>query len=416
MTIPLLVVRLLSIFIIKAKKIITVSKKGTIDHGAMVVQNGKIINIATWEKITQKYHQVPVIDCGENIICPSLVDCHTHLLEFAPPSQFPITKETHLLAGKAILLDALYAGITALGEQVCGNPICNLRVSDLKQAVQDVPMDISFAADCLSIGFQRIIHFSAVTGSTPIPRENLVNKEVIEALAVENEYAGENIFINATPANFQKSEVPNAGKLIYSKQELTTIVSIFHAYGKQIGAHAAGEQGIQLALESGFDVLHHAHGITDSQIERAARQNMKVVVTPLGGTYLEPNSLEEILKLVNAHITVSISTDAFLPPYEKNAVALSNDRKTVMGPEALMAIAHPYMKGMLANGYNENDALALITRNPAKVLGKEKQFGSLEAGKDANFLVAEGIPGIDIINPSKIKAVYFQGGKVVSRL
>lgn len=406
----------MSIFIIKAKKIITVSKKGTIDHGAMVVQNGKIINISTWEKINQKYHQVPVIECGENIICPSLVDCHTHLLEFAPPTKFPITKETHLLAGKAVLLDALYSGITALGEQVCGNPICALRVSDLKQAVQDVPMDISFAADCLSIGFQSIIHFTGVTGSAPIPREILANKEIIEALAVENEYAGENIFINATPANFLKSEVPNAGEIVYSQQELTDIVSIFHTFGKQIGAYAAGMQGIQMALDAGFDVLHHAHGITDRQIEKAAKQNTKVVATPLGGSYLEPNTLEEILKLVNAHVSVSISTDAFLPPYEKNAVALSNDRKTLMGPEALMAIANPYMKGMLDNGYSENEALALITRNPARVLGKEDQFGSLEAGKDANFLVAEGIPGIDIINPSKIKSVYFRGGKVVSRL
>jgi len=403
-------------YIIKAKKILTVSKKGTINHGAMVVQNGRIINISTWEKINQKYQQVPVIDCGENIICPSLVDCHTHLLEFAPPSQFPITKKTHLLAGKAILLDALYSGITALGEQVCGNPISDLRVSDLKQAVQDVPMDITFAANCLSIGFQRIIHFSAVTGSAPIPRENLVNKEIIKALAVENEYAGENFFINATPANFLKSEVPNAGELIYSQQELADVVAIFHAYDKQIGAYATGEQGIQMALEAGFDVIHHAHGITDNQIEKAAGLNTQVVTTPLGSTYLEPNSLEEILKLVNAQIPVSISTDAYLPPYEKNAVALSNDRKTLMGPEALMAIANPYMTAMLENGYGENDALALITRNPAKVLGKEDQFGSLEVGKDANFLVAEGIPGIDIINPSKIKSVYFQGGKVVSRL
>lgn len=406
----------LSIYIIKAKKIITVSKKGTIDHGAMVVQNGKIMNISTWEKINQKYHQVPLLDYSDYIICPSLVDCHTHLLEFGPPSQFPITQETHLLAGKAILLNTLCAGITALGEQVCGNPICDLRVSELKRAAQDIPMDISFAASILSLGFKRLIHFTAVTGSTPVPREVLVSKEVLETLASENEYAGENIFINATPGNFLESEVPNAGELIYSQQELEYIVSIFHEQGQQIGAHAAGEPGIQMALEAGFDVLHHAHGITDSQIEKAARQKTQVVATPLGGTHLKPNTFAEIMKMVNAQISVSISTDAFLPPYEKNAVALQNDRKTLMGPEALMAIANPYMKGMLEYGYSENEALALITRNPAKVLGKETQFGSLEAGKEANFLIAEGTPGIEIVNPNKIKAVYFRGEKVVSRL
>ncbi|WP_071393943.1 amidohydrolase family protein [Bacillus tuaregi] len=406
----------MSTFVIKAKKIMTVSKKGTIEHGAMVVQNGKIIHISTWENVKQKYHQVPVIDYGEHIISPSLVDCHTHLLEFAPPSKFPITKETHLLAGKSILLEALCSGITALGEQVCGNPICELRVPDIKQAVQDVPMDICFAAASISVGFQKIIHFTAITGSTPIPREYLVNKDLIKALAAANDYAGGNIFINATPGNFLKHEVPNAGKLIHSQQELTDIVSSFHGYGTKIGANAAGEQGIQMALEAGFDVLHHAHGITDRQIEKAAKQKIMVVATPLGGSHLEPNSFTEIMKMIHAKIPLSISTGAFLPPYEKNAVALTDDRKRLIGPEALMAIANPFMTGMLEHGYSENEALALITRNPAKVLGKENRFGSLEEGKEANLLISEGIPGIELINPNKIKAVYFRGEKVVARL
>ncbi len=406
----------MSIFIVTAKKLVTVSEKGTINFGAMVVHDRKIIDISTWERIKNMYGSAPVLDFSDYVICPSLVDCHTHLLEFAPPTQFPITKETHLLAGKAILLNVLCSGITAVGEHVCGNPIWNTSITNLTQAVQDVPLDISFAATSISLGFKELIHFTSVTESEPVQREKLVRKEFIEALAAKNEFGGANIFINATPANFKKEEVPNAGKIIFSQRELTEMVSVFHSLHKKIGTHVAGERGIQMALEAKFDVLHHAPGITNNQIIRAAKQNTMVVAAPLGGTHLPPNTIEEVIKMSHLKMTVAISTAAFLPPYEKKAVALPIDKKGLIGPEALMAVAHPYMQMMMEMGYDENQALALLTLNPAKVLGKENEFGSLEVGKDANFIIAEGIPGIEIVNPNKIKAVYFRGKNVISRV
>ena len=53
-----------------------------------------------------------------------------------------------------------------------------------------------------------------------------------------------------------------------------------------------------MALDAGFDVLHHAHGITNELLEKASKQRVKVVATPMGGTHLMPNSPEDILKLV----------------------------------------------------------------------------------------------------------------------
>lgn len=404
----------MSIFIVRAKKIVTVSDQGTIVGGAMVIQDGKIIALSNWKDIQNKYNDITIFDFHDSVICPSLVDCHTHLLEFAPPSQYPITNETHLLAGKAILLNALCSGITALGEQICGNPMRGTNMIELRQAIQEIPIDISFATTSISIGFQELAHFTSVTGSLPVDREVLVKKEIIEAIAEESGYGGENIFINATPANFTSNEVPNAGLIIYSQVELNEIVSIFHSKQKKIGTHVAGELAIDMALEARFDILHHAHGITDKQIKKAAVHDVMIVATPLGGTHIQPNSIEEVMKIVDANITVAISTDAYLPPHEKTVI-FPKEMSKFVGPEALMAISHPYMQQMLSNGYDENKALAFLTINPAKILGKEKQFGSLTIGKDANFIVADGVPGLEIYDTKQIKAVYFQGKKVVSR-
>ncbi|MCC3359214.1 amidohydrolase family protein [Bacillus sp. REN16] len=400
-------------YIIRGKKLVTVSNAGTIENGALLIQDGIIKEVGPWENLIKQFPEIEVIDCSNQVITPSLVDCHTHLLEFAPTSLYPVTPETHFLAGKAILFTALSSGITALGEQICGHPLCNFSIKDYRDSVADFPMDISFATTSISIGFEELAHFTSITGSTPVSQRDLSSPSLIKKMAENSDYPGENLFINATPANFTEDVVPRAGEIIYRPQELKEIVSIYHSAGKKIGCHVAGKEGIEMAIEAGFDVLHHAHGITDKQIDKVAEKGIQIVATPMGGTHLSPNSPEEIVRLVEKNIPVSISTDAYLPPYPGVAWLAFQDR-SLKGPDSLILIASPSMK-LLKNSYNENEVLALLTSNPARILGKEKQFGRLEPGLEANLLVAEGIPGIEITDVEQIKKVFYKGLKVIDR-
>ncbi|MFP7296738.1 amidohydrolase family protein [Neobacillus niacini] len=401
-------------YLIRSKKLVTVSHLGTLIHGAMVIENGKIAEIGRFESLKEKFPDLDVIDCSEYVITPSLVDCHTHLLEFAPTSLYPVTPETHFAAGKAILFQALAAGITALGEQICGHPLCDFSKEDYQKAVLDLPLDVSFATTSISIGFENLAHFTAITQSRGVTQYDLSDPVLVQMIAHESDYPGENIFINATPANFTVKEVPRAGEIIYNLKELKKIVKIYHQAGKQIGAHVAGEEGINLALEAGIDVLHHAHGITDEQIDIAAKQGVAIVATPMGGTHLQPNSPEEILKFVQKNIPVSISTDSYLPPYLKTSWLPFQDQ-ALKGPDVLMLIAEPAMQLLKKHHYDENEILALLTDNPAKLLGKGNTFGRLEPGLDANFLAAEGIPGLEITEIDQIKNVFYKGVKVIDR-
>jgi imidazolonepropionase-like amidohydrolase len=402
-------------YLIRGKKIVTVSQLGTLEDGAMIIVNGKIAEIGSRMFLKEKFPDIDVMDCSNYVITPSLVDCHTHLLEFAPTSLYPVTPETHFLAGKAILLQALSAGITALGEQICGHPLCDFSKEDYQKAVRDLPLDVSFATTSISIGFENLAHFTSITQSRGVTQYDLSDPILVQMIAHESDYPGENIFINATPANFTEKEVPRAGEIIYTLEELKKIVKIYHRLGKRIGAHVAGEEGIKLALEAGIDVLHHAHGITDEQIDIAARQGIKVVATPMGGTHLQPNSPEEILKFFQKDIPVSISTDSYLPPFP-GTLWLPFQDEALKGPDVLMLIAQPAMQLLKKHHYDENKILALVTANPAKLLGKDDTFGRLEAGLEANFLVSEGIPGLEVTEIDQIKNVFYKGVKVIDRL
>lgn len=409
-------------YLIRAKKLVTVSERGSIADGGMLIAQGRIAKIGAWSEIEELHQgkELPLVDCGDRVITPSLVDCHTHLLEFAPASVYPVTEATQGAGGISLLLSALASGITALGEQICGHPNSRCTLRHYRQFAAQVPMDLTFSLSSITIGFARLAHFTAATGSRPVEKEQLLDPHILQTLAADSEYPGENLFLNATPANFTPDQVPRAGEMIYTQAELNRIVDLFHAAGKPIGVHVGGEEGIQQALDAGVDVLHHAHGITERQIAEAAARKVRIVATPLGGTHEPPNSPEQIARLVEAGVPVAISTDAYLPPHPKAFwppfAKPTKAGRSLLGPDVLMAIAQPSMQLLAERGHTESEILSLITRRGAQILGKEHRYGSLREGLEANFLVATGVPGLEIASVEEIGQVYYRGVKVIDRL
>ncbi|MBE6052641.1 MAG: hypothetical protein E7212_01815 [Clostridium sartagoforme] len=401
-------------YIVKAKKIVTVSKLMTLFDGAFLVEDDVIKDIGYFKDITLKYKNLNVLDFGDLVISPTLVDCHTHLLEYAPSTVYPVSNITYEMAQQALILKGIMSGITAFGEQICGSPMYEINIDEYKDKVKTIPADIVFSANSITIGFNELVNLTAVTGKIAVDKKTLVNKEVIEKLAKYSDYPGENIFINATPANLTSNLVPRAGEIIYTQDEINMIVDIYHKNGKKIGCHVAGKEGIHMAIKSKMDIIHHGHGIDDELIKKVKNSNIIIVATPLGGTHLTPNSPEEIVKLVEEGVTVAISTDGYLPP--DNTLPWINFKDELpKGPEALLPLASPAMEILKNIGVDENHILALITLNGAKVLGIDESIGSIEVGKKANFLVSKGVPALEITNTQDILKVYYRGKCLINR-
>lgn len=340
------------------KKIVTVSERGTIEDGVIIINNGKIEDIGTYNELKDKLKDISIYDYKDKVITPSLIDCHCHLLEYAPGSLYPVTKQTYLEAGKVLLFNALLSGITALGEQICGSPICNISIEEYMKVKDEVPLKIKFSLNSITIGTSDLSNYTCLNGNEQVDKNMLSNIDIVSEMAMKNEYPGENIFINATPANLPISEVPRAGEIMFTQDELKCIVDVFHKNGKKIGVHVAGKEGIDLALECGVDVLHHAHDIAEY---------------------------------------------------------LNLDENKLYGSEMLMFIAKPSMELLFENGFDENECLALLTYNPAKILGLENSIGKLDIGMSADFLVTDGIPGLEITKIEQILCVFVNGQKLIER-
>jgi imidazolonepropionase-like amidohydrolase len=63
-------------------------------------------------------------------------------------------------------------------------------------------------------------------------------------------------------------------------------------------------------------------------------------------------------------------------------------------------------------GVSQEEALKTITFTPAQILGVADSVGSIEEGKDADFVVLEGEP-LDL--RSRIVAVYVNGHAVFAK-
>ncbi|WP_223789448.1 amidohydrolase family protein [Marinicella meishanensis] len=65
----------------------------------------------------------------------------------------------------------------------------------------------------------------------------------------------------------------------------------------------------------------------------------------------------------------------------------------------------------VAYGNSATDALQMITLNPAKILGIDGQYGSLEVGKSATFFISQG-DALDM-RSNRIAAAYIDGREIV---
>lgn len=167
-------------------------------------------------------------DYGEKVIIPSLIDCHCHLLEYAPGSLYPVTKETYLEAGRILLFNALLSGITSIGEQICGIPICKISIDDYIKLAKDSPVRVKFSLNSITIGTNDLSSYTCLHENEQVNKNLLSDVKLVSEIAIKNKFPRENIFINATPDNLPISSVAMADEIIFTEELIKSIVDIFH--------------------------------------------------------------------------------------------------------------------------------------------------------------------------------------------
>ena len=224
------------------------------------------------------------------------------------------------------------------------------------------------------------------------------------------------------------------------------IIEEAHKNGLRVAAHVYHLEDARLLVAKGVDVL--AHSIRDADVDDALIAEMKKhsvaciptlslddfafaygdspnwVNDPFFTEALDPGLLEMITspeyKAKVQSNKVTALEEAALPQAMRNLkkiydagilVTLGTDSGAT--PIRIQGFAeHMELALMVQAGLTPVQAITVATSNAARLLRIDEQYGTLTAGKKANFIVLEKDPSQEIHNTQTIRAVWKDGKKV----
>lgn len=400
--------------LIRAGRLVTVSSLGEIDDGAVAIAGSSIVAVGPWSQVHADYPAVEVLDAGGLVVTPGLVDSHTHNLEYGAGTMWGLGERGQLAGAATLLLNALQAGVTAMGEHILGHFAFRRPGHEYREFAARMPQTFRFAVSGSVIGTEPLSCFCALFPGEGVPLDALKDDGNLRELAALNEFPGENCFVTVTPANLPVSITPHAGERAYPLDDLARVARAYQAGGRRFGAHMEGPEAIADFLAVGGNVIHHGHGMPRELLPVLAERGIQLCATPSGGTSRRPNSPDDIAAAFQAGVVVAIATDSVLPVHPE-ATWFDLPADTPVQSSHLMYLARPAMRVLRDQGVSESDALALITLNGARITGLDDRLGSIEPGKQADFVLATGVPGLDVTSAEGVRAVMIRGDLVFDR-
>jgi len=362
--------------LIKNATVLTAAR-GTLTNTDVLVTNGKISKIG---KNLSAPANVRVIDATGKFVSPGIIDAHSHsMLDAINEGSIAVSSMTNVrdvLDPKDITIYRALAGGVTGGLLLHGsaNPIGGQSVTvkfKYGHPVEDFPIagappGIKFA---LGENVKRS-NFQPQPGQVPrYPRTRMGTMEVIrDAFRRAKDYKQQWADFRA-----EKGSIPPRRDL-----ELEPLVEILE--GKRL-VHCHGYRSdehlniLRLAEEFGFRVGTLQHGLEAYKIApEIAKHGAGVSIFADSWSYK-----------IEAYD--SIPYNAYI--LWKNGVVVSINSDS---DERMRRLNLDAAKAMKYGGVPEEDALKMITLNPAKQLGIDNRTGSIEQGKDGDLVVWNAHP------------------------
>ena len=354
---------------------------GTLENTDILVQNGKIAKIG---KTLKASSDAQVIDASGKFVTPGIVDCHSHTMidggvNEATYSITSMVRVSDVLDPKDIsIYRGLAGGVTAANllhgsANVIGglNTVVKFKYG---HPVEDFPVPDAMPGIKFALGEN-----PKRVGSTPgrpvrYPITRMGEMETIrDAFLRARDYRQSWIDYRAKVAKNDKTAVqPRRNLELEPLVEVIEGKRLVHSHGYRSDEHL---NLLLIADEFGFKVATLQHALEAYKIapEIARRGTAASIFADSWGYKLE--AFDSIpyngYILWKNGVNVSINSD-------------SDERMRRLNLDAA--------KMMKYGGVPEQDALKMITLNPAKQLGIDRRTGSIEVGKDADIVIWSAHP------------------------
>lgn len=349
------------------------------------------------------------VDLKNKYVMPGLVNAHTHIMMNPQTNKLNYLSEAEVtFTALKNLKELLKSGVTYVRDCGCAFDV-DIKLRRLQDEGQLGGTEIMPSGRPMSMTGGHGDFTEGLDGETTWG--NLVDSQDKMRKAVRREFklGAKNIKVMATGGVMSATDQIDDTEL--TEEEIATAVEEAHSKHMTVAAHAEGANGIHNAVVAGVDSIEHASYITDEDIEQVLKKGIYVSPT-LIAAYTIPeygegklpqymldkanafikDFYERIGACVKAGVKLTLGTDAGTPFNDFKDTAKELELLTTVGAT------------------NEQALSASI--NSSKLMGIDDEYGTLEVGKMADFLVLDDDPVEDVKAVQQVdKMVYKKGVK-----
>ena len=352
------------------------------------------------------------VDLTGKYVMPGLINCHTHTMLDAYDPKLTMFSETEIAFRGIKHLKALIdCGVTTIRECASAFSVdCKLAALQRKGELADMPTIVPSGRSMSMTGGHGDMQMGLEGESNG---SHLVDSpdEMRKAVREEFKLGAKNIKMMATGGVMSPTDQIDDTEL--TVEEMKVAVEEAHHKHMTVCAHAEGANGIHNAIVAGVDSIEHGAMIRDEDIQLMIKNGQYLTPTLIAcwaipeygegkipqfmvdkARGFEKDYFTNIGKAAKAGVKFSMGTDAGTP---------FNDFGDT-----------PYELVLMKQvGCTTEQVLHSCGRNAADLLKVSADYGTLEPGKYADFLVLDADPIADVAAVGqKDKAVYKHGVRV----
>lgn len=351
--------------------------------GILAFKESQIVYVGqeNQEILNQAEH---IIDYQGAWIMPGLVNCHTHsamtvlrgirddsnlhewLEDYIWPAEAEFTPEMTTKAVKEALTEMLQSGTTTFNDMYNPNGV---EIEKIYEAVKASKMRCYFSPTLFSSDVETTDETIARTLAIIETIKGYQDPKFKVMVAPHSPYSCSRELLEASLELAKEEDIPLHIHVAETQEESGIILK---RYGKR-----------PITFLDEFGYLDHqavfAHGVelNEAEITRLADSQVAIAHNPISNLKLA-SGIAPVVQLQKAGVPVGIATDS---------VASNNNLD--MFEEGRTAALLQKMKSGDASQFPIETALKALTIEGAKVLGMEDEIGSLEVGKQADFIVIQ---------------------------
>jgi imidazolonepropionase-like amidohydrolase len=364
------------VILIQNATILTVSH-GTIEHGSLLLKDGKIAEVGSSIKAPK---DAQVIDAAGQFVMPGIIDCHSHIAIDGNVNEGSIAVSSIAniadvinsddieiyrdLAGGVTIANVLHGSANPIGGQTT---VIKLRWG---QPASKLPFQGAMPGIKFALGENpKHSNFGARGTAARYPATRMGVEETIRGAFVEaRDYKSEWDAYNKRVAGGEKNLIPPRRDL-----RLDPLVEVLE--GKRyVHSHCYREDEIlmllRVAKEFGFKVRTFQHVLEGYKVADELAAGGVGASTFSDWWAFKVEAYDAIpynaALMVQRGVLVSVNSD-------------DAEEATHLNQEAAKSIKY--------GGLSHDQALKLITINPAIQLGIDKRVGSIDTGKDADLVM-----------------------------